>query len=199
MTRKRTGLFGGTFDPVHIGHLIIAEVAFDALGLDSVEFLVAGDPPHKTDETVTPAALRIEMVRAAIADTPHFGINLVELERAGPSYTAETLRQLSAERDEDWFFIVGGDSLRDFASWREPSEIVRLARLAVIDRPGSTYDLDALDRSAPGIGARIDFVDGPLIDISSTELRERVRIGRSIRFQTVESVRSLIDEKRMYR
>lgn len=196
---KRTGLLGGTFDPIHIGHLIIAEAAFDALRLDSVEFVIAKDPPHKTGEDVTPVELRVEMARLAIAGTPHFALNLSELVREGPSFTADTLRRLSKERDDAWHFIVGGDSLRDFRTWREPAEIVRLARIAVIDRPGTDYDFAELCAGVPGLGERTDFIDGPSIDISSTELRRWIREGRSIRFQTTDSVRAFIDEKRMYR
>ena len=110
----RVGLFGGTFDPIHLGHLILAELAHDALGLDRVEFLVSNDPPHKPDGSVTPAPVRVAMVTLAIRDVPYFALNTVELDRAGPSFTVDTLEHLSETRAGDEFtFVIGGDSLRE--------------------------------------------------------------------------------------
>lgn len=196
----RVGLLGGTFDPIHLGHLIVAEAAYDALALDWVEFVVANDPPHKPEDSVSPADIRVEMVRRGIAGTPHFRENLTELDRTGPSFTAETLRRLRASRPDDSFhFIVGGDSLRDLRKWRQPDEVLGLARLAVIDRPGAEYDLDAIAAELPAVLTRVDFVPAPMIDISSTDLRNRAREGRSIRFQTVDPVRAFIDQMRLYR
>jgi nicotinate-nucleotide adenylyltransferase len=196
----RIGLLGGTFDPIHVGHLILAELGHEALGLDRVEFLVANDPPHKPDSSVSPADLRVAMVRLAIEGIPYFGVNTIELRRTGPSFTVDTLAELSASRPNDEFtFIIGGDSLRDLPSWHRPAEVLRLARLAVIDRPGADYDLEALERMLPGLTSRLDRVAAPAIDISSTALRASVRDGKTIRFQTVEAVRSFIEEHGMYR
>ncbi|MDQ2682804.1 MAG: nicotinate-nucleotide adenylyltransferase [Chloroflexota bacterium] len=196
----RVGLLGGTFDPIHLGHLILAELAHDALKLDRVEFLVSNDPPHKPDSSVSPAGVRTEMVSLAIRGIPYFAVNASELERSGPSYTVETLTALRTARPHDQFvFIVGGDSLRDLPSWHRPADVLRLARLAVIDRPGADYDLAALERGLPALGTQLDHVPAPAIDISSTALRAMVRDGRSIRFQTVEAVRAFIEERGLYR
>ena len=120
----RIGILGGTFDPIHYGHLIIAEAARDQLGLDRIEFIPANDPPHKPDGSVSPAPHRAAMVQAAIGPIDYFVLNCIEIERAGPSYTVDSLEQLARERPGDKFaFIVGGDSLRDLPSWRSPTRI----------------------------------------------------------------------------
>ncbi len=196
----KVGLLGGTFDPIHVGHLIIADAAYDALGLDHVEFLPANDPPHKPEDSVSAADVRAHMVELAIAGTPYFVLNRTELDRTGPSFTVDTLRAMWERRGGDEFtFIIGGDSLRDLPKWRAPERILAMARLAVIDRPGTSYAMDELERALPGVRERIDFIDAPRIDISSTELRNRVREGRSIRFQTADPVRAFIDEMQLYR
>lgn len=196
----RVGLFGGTFDPIHLGHLILAELAHDALGLDRVEFVVSNDPPHKPDYSVTPARVRVAMVTLAIEDVSYFSLNTVELDRIGPSYTVDTLEQLSATRPGDEFtFVIGGDSLRDLPTWHRPEDLLRMARLAVIDRPGVDFDLDALTSALPALEGRLDRIPAPAIDISSSALRGLVRDGRSIRFQTVEQVRAYIEENGLYR
>ena len=183
------GILGGTFDPIHYGHLIIAEAARDQLGLDRIEFLPANDPPHKPEGSVSPARHRAAMVQVAIDPVEYFELNCVEMERAGPSYTVDSLEQLVRERPHDSFwFIIGGDSLRDLPSWQSPTRILELATLAVIDRPGANYDLAGLDRLVPGLRQRIALVEAPLIDLSATLLRRRFAAGGSIRFQTPDSV-----------
>jgi nicotinate-nucleotide adenylyltransferase len=194
------GLLGGTFDPIHYGHLIIAEATRDQLGLDRIEFLPANDPPHKPDDAVSPVQDRIAMVQAAIDGVPYFTLNCIELERVGPSYTVDTLERLKVRRPEDdFYFIVGGDSLRDFPTWKAPARILELASLAVIDRPGATYDLPGLEGALPALRERAAFIDAPLIDISATILRTRCAEGRSIRFQTPDAVISYIDASDLYR
>src|SRR5688500_10436685 len=127
MSLARVGLLGGTFDPIHVGHLIMAEATFDQLGLHRVEFSPASDPPHKPEQSVSPSVHRLKMVEIAIAGVGHFSVNPVELGRAGPSYTVDTLAELRRMRpDDELYFIVGGDSLRDLPAWREPRRIVDL-------------------------------------------------------------------------
>ncbi|HYP62172.1 MAG TPA: nicotinate-nucleotide adenylyltransferase [Thermomicrobiales bacterium] len=196
----RIGLLGGTFDPIHYGHLIIAEATRDQLGLDHIEFLPANDPPHKPDATVSPVHDRIAMVNAAIGTIPYFVINCIEMERVGPSYTVDTLERLKERRPEDDFsFIIGGDSLRDLPTWRSPARIIELASLAVINRPGARYDFEHLEMILPGLRARTAFIEAPLIDISATTLRTRCAEGRSIRFQTPDPVIEYITSNTLYR
>ena len=193
------GLLGGTFDPIHYGHLIIAEATRDQLGLDRIEFLPANDPPHKPDAAVSPARDRIAMVNAAIEGIAYFAINCIEMERIGPSFTVDTLERLTERRRADqFFFIIGGDSMRDFPTWRSPARIIELTSLAVIDRPGAAYDLETLESMLPGLSARTAFIEAPLIDISATTLRRRCAEGRSIRFQTPDPVIDYITSNALY-
>jgi nicotinate-nucleotide adenylyltransferase len=193
------GILGGTFDPIHFGHLIIAEAAMDQLGLDRIEFLPANDPPHKPEGSVSPARHRAAMVQTAIDPVDYFQLNCIEMERAGPSYTVDSLEQLVRERPQDSFwFIIGGDSLRDLPSWRSPERILELASLAVIDRPGAIYDLAGLEGLIPGLRQRFALVEAPLIDISATLLRRRFAAGGSIRFQTPDSVIAYMTANGLY-
>jgi nicotinate-nucleotide adenylyltransferase len=193
------GILGGTFDPIHYGHLIIAEAAIDQLGLDRIEFLPANDPPHKPEGSVSPARHRAAMVQTAIDPVDYFELNCTEMERAGPSYTVDSLEQLVRERPQDSFwFIIGGDSLRDLPSWRSPERILELASLAVIDRPGAIYDLAGLEGLVPGLQQRIALVEAPLIDLSATLLRRRFAAGGSIRFQTPDSVIAYMTANGLY-
>jgi nicotinate-nucleotide adenylyltransferase len=196
---ERIGVFGGTFDPPHYGHLILAEEVRHALRLARVLFLPAGQPPHKPDGAVSPAAERVAMTRLAIAGNPAFAMELHDVERAGPSYTADTMEALARR----WpaaalWFIMGEDSLADLPTWHEPARIVRAARLAVMTRPGVTVDLDALDRRIPGLRARVDLVPTLEIGIAARDLRRRVAEDRPIRYQTPPAVEAYIRERRLY-
>jgi nicotinate-nucleotide adenylyltransferase len=200
MALARVGLLGGTFDPLHVGHLIIAESTRDQLGLDHVEFIPASDPPHKPELSVSPAHHRLNMVHLAVTGIDGFVVNDIELNRTGPSYTADTLAELRAIRPDDQFqFIVGGDSLRDLPEWREPERIIALARLAVISRPGAAFDLAALEREIPGLVDRLDFISAPMIDIASRWLRASLHDGRSVRFQVPDSVIDYAKRHQLYR
>lgn len=192
---------GGTFDPIHVGHLMLAEQARDGLGLERVLFVPAGHPWRKAGRHIAPVADRVAMVRAALADDPFFDLSLVEAERSGPSYTVETLAQLQGELGgADLFFIIGQDALVDLPHWRDPAGIVRHARLAVAGRPGlPPVDSAALERAVPGISARIDRVHMPQVDISSTDIRQRVAEGRSIRYLVPPAVEAYIREQELYR
>jgi nicotinate-nucleotide adenylyltransferase len=196
----RVGLLGGTFDPVHIGHLIMAESAREALGLDWVEFIPARIPPHKAGEPITQAVHRVGMLQAAIENASYFRLNLMELERTGPSFTVDTLVELRQSRPGDEFvFIIGSDSLIDLPRWREPQQILELTTLAVIDRPGNLPDLATLEQSLPAIRDSVAFVDAPHIDISSTRLRAQLSENRSVRYQTPDAVIAYIERERVYR
>ncbi len=193
------GVLGGTFDPPHLGHLILAETACDALNLSRVLFVPAADPPHKHSLPITDVKHRVAMVQQAIANNPRFVLSQVDITRPGPHYTVDTLRLLNAQFPEaDLYFLMGGDSLHDIASWRDPSGIINNARLAVMRRPGATPDLSGLEAQLPGITGRVVFVDAPIIGISATMLRERLRLNRSIRYLAPETVERYIHQHALY-
>lgn len=198
----KVGVMGGTFDPIHLAHLILAEQARVFLGLDRVLFVPAGAPWRKADRRIAPVADRVAMVRAALAGDPYFEVSLIESERRGPSYTVDTLsvlqRQLGPQAE--LHFILGQDALADLPNWREPTRIVQLARLAVAARPGCPPpDPTALERAVPGIRERIDVVPMPQVDISSTDIRRRVAQGISIRFLVPAAVEAYITAHGLYR
>lgn len=195
---KRIGILGGTFDPPHYGHLILAELAADSLALDRVLFVPAADPPHK-GALRSSAEHRVAMVERAIAGNPRFALSRVDLDRPGPQYSVEMVRLLQGERPEATLaFLIGGDSLRDLPQWSRPDELIRLVRLGVMRRPGSAPDLTQLERELPGIRERVDWIDAPQIEISASALAQRVRAGLSIRYQTPDAVRAYIEEHRLY-
>lgn len=196
----RLGVMGGTFDPIHIGHLAIAEEARVRLSLDEVLFVPARVSPLKLDNTHASGDDRCRMVELAIADNASFRVSRVELDRRGPSYTVDTLEVLREEYGGDVvpYFIMGMDSLETLPHWRRPEDIVRLARLVVVTRPGYRADWDALEGAIPGISQATEVIDTLLLDISSTELRRRVREGASIRYLVPAPVEAYIREHRLY-
>lgn len=195
----RMGLYGGTFDPIHLAHLILAEQCREACELDRVWFVVAGEPPHKRGER-TPVAQRLEMVRIAIAGHPAFDVCDLEAKRPGPHYSVDTLELVRRERPEDEiFFLIGADSLMDLPTWRDPSRIARLATIVVVNRPGiAEVDPSALPDFGPG-GRPLWPVSTPLIDIASTDLRRRVAEGRTIRYMVPRGVEAFIEAQGLYR
>jgi nicotinate-nucleotide adenylyltransferase len=190
---RRIGIFGGTFDPPHIGHLVAAVDAQQALDLDVVLLVVASVPWQKVDSrAISAAADRLAMVEAAVADTPRLEVSDVELRREGPSYTADTLADLRrAEPDADLFVILGDDAASGFTTWERYEEVAREATLVVVDRPGHPAPVD--ERFA---WVRVDI---PELEISSTELRDRVAAGRSIRYLTPPGVAACIASRSLYR
>jgi len=183
-----------------LGHLILAESACDALGLEQVLFAPAADPPHKHNLAITQIEHRLAMLEAAIADNPRFALSDVDVARPGPHYTADMLRLLSEQHPHaDLYFILGGDALRDILTWHEPAEILKWARLAAMGRPGATLDLTAMYDKLPNLADRLMFVDAPVIGISATLLRERLHAGHSIRYLVPESVERYIAEHGLYR
>jgi nicotinate-nucleotide adenylyltransferase len=195
------GVLGGTFDPVHWGHLAIAESAREELGLSRVLFVPAARPPHKLDRDVTRAEHRIAMLEAATADNRAFSVSRVEVDRRGPSYTADTLLRLSEEhrgRDRLWF-ILSAEALEGLPGWHEPERILDLARLAIVPRAGrSTIDARWFDKHFPGRARRLRWVDGPGIDVSASEVRARAAAGRSIRYLVPPAVDAYIAHHGLY-
>lgn len=196
---RSLGIFGGTFDPPHLGHLILAQRALDTLGLERVLFVPAADPPHKRARVVTPAAHRVAMLELALAGNPHFELSRVDLDRPGPHYTADMLSLMHDQFPEAaLYFLVGADSLADLLTWRDPARIVARARLGVMQRPCVALDLAPLEAGLPGLTERVTFIEGPLIDISATEIRDCLRAGHSIRYQVPDAVADYIDAHRLY-
>ncbi len=190
---------GGTFDPIHFGHLVLAEQAREAFGLDKVLFVTACVPPHKSGASVTGAAHRFRMTELAIEGNPFFEASSIEMEREGPSYTVDTIRGiLSGDPGAELFLLVGSDEAESFMSWRSPREIVSLARLVVANRPGVEVE-SALSRMPEEVRSRASELKMPGVDISSTEIRERVRAGRSVRYLVPQSVENYIAVEGLYR
>ena len=197
----RIGIYGGTFDPVHHGHLVAATEVQAALRLDRLVFMPAGRPPHKGAQEITPADQRVRMLELALAGRPHFALSALDLAADRPSYTAELLARL---RDvwgaqHELFFVMGEDSLRDFSTWREPERIAALAQLAVVARPNVDADCDAVVRAVPGLAGRVHLVPIPQLDIASHDLRERVATGRPIAYQVPLAVEEYIAREGLYR
>ncbi len=198
----RLGVLGGTFDPIHFGHLIIAEEARVQLRLPEVRFIPAGQPPHKGERRITPGRHRLEMVRRAVADNPAFTVSAQELDRPGPSYTVDTLAWLQEEQGPQCslYFVVGGDALADLLAWREPDRLLRLATLVAVRRPGAQLaDIRVLEARLPGLRQRLILLDSPQLDVSGSDIRRRVCAGLPIRYQVPEPVRSYIEEEGLYR
>ncbi len=195
------GVFGGTFDPPHYGHLALAETARVQLGLDEVLFVPAGAPPHKLDHRLSPPEVRAALVEAAIADNPAFTLCRVDLDRPGPHYTVEMLRLLRRRfpRVERWYFLMGEDSLRDFPTWREPARILEMATLAVMPRPQMAADVEAVLARLPALRGRFLWLDVPPVYFAATDLRRRVRVGLPLRYLVPPAVEQQIAERQLYR
>lgn len=195
----RIGVLGGTFDPPHYGHLALAETARVQLGLVWVLFVPAGDPPHKPGRPLSPVAHRVAMVEAAIADNPAFILSRVDLDRPGPHYTVDMLALLGKiYTGAEFYFLMGSDSLAEFLTWRDPAGIVRQAFLAVMERPGWTADIAALEREIPGLRERLVWLDAPHLDISASDLRRRVQMGLPIRYLVPPAVEAYIRNHGLY-
>lgn len=197
----RIGIFGGTFDPVHLGHLVLAEQCREQCQLDAVWFVPAGVPPHKTGNEITPSAQRVEMLQLAIAGHERFRVETLELDRPGPSYTVETLKELRRRTpDGEFFLLLGADSVQDLPTWREPREIFRLATIVAVNRGDQAgYDPDRLSPWFPPEALQqIQAVRIPALDLSSRDIRERVRAGGSIRYLVPRAVEIYLTQHRLY-
>jgi nicotinate-nucleotide adenylyltransferase len=200
MAALRLGVLGGTFDPPHVAHQVLAEQAREQLQLDRVLWVPAGEPWRKSDRAVTPAAHRLAMTRLAAAGHPAFEISDVEVARDGPSFAAETLRMLGEQhRPEELYFILGDDALDDLPNWREPQRILEMATLAVAARAGAARPAAALDGLLPGLGAAVVWIVMPRLEVSSTDLRRRALERRSLRYLAPPAVADYIREQRLYR
>ncbi len=194
------GVFGGTFDPPHLGHLILAEAVCDVLGLEQVLFVLAADPPHKQGMSLTPATQRLAMLKRAIVGNPRFALSDADIARPGPHYTVDTLHILKDHFPaHQLYFLLGSDALRDFPTWHNPAGIIAQAHLAIVQRPDVQVDLAVLDAKVPGLAARSVLVNAPEIGISGTLLRERLHANLSIRYLVPDAVEQYIAENALYR
>ena len=198
--QPRVGVLGGTFDPIHIAHLIIAEECRSQLDLAQVFFLPAGAPPHKLDKPLTDAESRVAMVRLAIANNPCFVVSRLDIDRPGPCYSADTIELLRRQLVPDTaiFFIVGLDSLIDMPLWHDPLRLIQQCVLAVVGRPNYHADMDSLERQLPGLHSHIRFVEVPQMEISSSMIQQRVRNGLPVKYQVLEVVERYIRTHRLY-
>lgn len=200
----RLGILGGTFDPIHHGHLAIAEEAREALGLERVLFVPAAQPPHKLGRRIAGAAERLAMVELAIAGNPAFAVSRIELDRAGPSYSVDTVGALAEEargagREPDLVFIMSGETLRELPTWREPERLLDLCRVAVVPRSGhETPDAVWLGIHFPGRAHRVTILPGPLLAVSGSVVRARAAAGRSIRYLVPDAVARHIVDHALY-
>lgn len=198
---RRIGIYGGTFDPIHHGHLVAAIEVHAALGLDHLAFMPAGVPPHKRDLAITAAPHRLAMIERAIAGRPQFALSTQDLAPDRPAYTADLLAHL---RDRwgaahDLFFVMGEDSLRDFPGWHAPGAIAALAQLAVVTRPNVEVEVATIVQAVPALAGRIHPIAIPQLDIASHDLRARVAAARPIAYQVPEAVEGYIREHDLYR
>ena len=199
---RRIGILGGTFDPPHVGHLWLATLAADAIGLDRVLFMPAAQPPHKPGEGMASAADRLLMTRLAIAGDEAFELTLIEMERSGPSYTIDSvveLRRLYGD-DAELFLLMAADSLAQIDAWRQPDELLERIEWVVGPRPGVALpDRSALEERFGERASRIHLLGGPSLDVSSTAIRDRVAAGHAIRYLVPRGVEELIVDRGLYR
>jgi nicotinate-nucleotide adenylyltransferase len=198
---ERIGIFGGTFDPPHLGHLILASEARAQLHIDRLLWVLTSVPPHKLDQTISPLEDRLAMLKLAVAGDPAFEVSRVDIDRPGPHYTADTLRLLSAEYPRAAvILLLGGDSLHDLATWHEPGALVaECDEIGVMRRPDISIDLSDLEQKIPGITAKVRFVDAPLLEIASHEIRKRAREGLPFRYYVPAGVYEYIVKNSLYR
>ena len=198
---RRIGILGGTFDPIHIGHLILAEEAWFQLQLDRVYLAPAGDPPHKAGRQLAPVRDRLCMAELATADSDHVIISRVDADRPGPHFTSDMVRLVQAEAgtNTEIYFLMGMDSLRDLPTWHEASWLVENARLVALSRHDVELDWDALEAALPGIRGRVIILDMPELEIASHVIQQRVRNGKPIRHMVPRVVESYIQKHNLYR
>ena len=197
---SRVGVLGGSFDPIHLGHLIMAEAAREVLSLDLLLFVPTAVQPLKQEHAAAAPEHRVAMVELAIEGNPYFSLSRVDVDRPGPSYTVDMLRLLRQEYPQAAFwFILGADALHSLTRWRDPEGVLAQARLAVVRRPGVAVDMAALSQALPRLQGSVDWVDAPLIDISATDLRRRASEGLSLRYRVPDPVREYIEANKLYR
>jgi nicotinate-nucleotide adenylyltransferase len=198
---QRIGVFGGTFDPIHIGHLILAEEVHFQLALDRVYLVPAGDPPHKQDRRLTPMSHRLLMCELATADIDYIEISRIDTDRPGPHYTADMVRLMrkAVGSGAKIFFLMGMDSLRDLPTWREAAWLVENTTLVALSRHDVTLDWAKLESALPGLSERVIILDMPELEIASHQIQQRVRLGQPIRHQVPRLVETYISKHKLYR
>lgn len=195
----KLGIFGGTFNPPHLGHLILADTAREALYLDRVLFVPAADPPHKVGVPRASVEHRIRMVEIAIQDNAAFALSRVDVDRPGPHYAAEMVGIIGEQYPSaELFFLMGSDSLRDLLSWQNPKALVSACRLVVMSRPVNSPDMDILTAALPRLKERLISISSPEIEISSTNIVARLQSGKSVRYRVLDSVLDYIQEHGLY-
>lgn len=195
------GVLGGTFDPIHCGHIIVAEEVRAQLNLAEVLFVPAGQPWLKAGNNILAAEHRIEMVRLAIAGVPYFKLSTIEIERPGPTYTVDTIGELKARfgAGNELFFIMGRDNLAQLPRWKEPSRLIKLCRLVVVPRPGYELpDLKPLENTIPGLSRRVILLDKPEIEVDATEIRSRISQGLPVAHLVPATVEQYIKTHKLY-
>ena len=199
-SRQRVGIFGGTFDPPHVGHQILAMEAYDELQLDSLFWVLAPNPPHKAGLEIASLKIRIDMVKAAIQHNDIFKFSRVDIDRPGPHYVLDTVtifKQLYP--DSELVFVMGGDSLRDLHTWHKPHEFVDACDwLGVMHRPGDKIDMAEIEKDFPGISKKTRFVEAPLLEISSYQIRKLIASGKPYRYYLPPEVYKIVVEKNLY-
>lgn len=200
MGKKRVGIFGGTFDPIHIGHLIVAETIMDEFHLDKVVFIPAAVPPHKLDKQISPAKHRYMMTMLATCSNPRFQVSDMEMHRQGPSYSRDTLAQLLEEhgRDTEFYFIVGADSVENLHTWNRIDELLTMCHFIGASRPGCMPDMEKIAQRFGPLAEKIHCLETPELEISSTEIRHRVGQKRTIRYIVPETVEQYIYKEKLY-
>ena len=196
----RVGIFGGTFDPPHIGHMVLAADALDQLRLDLLLWVLTPVPPHKQGNPISPLDQRLELVKAAIESEAHFRLSRVEMDRPGPHYAVDSVRLLREQYPKaELIYLIGGDSLRDLPIWYRPGEFLQqITELGVMCRPGAQFDMGKLESQLPGITEKVQMIDAPLLDISSSDIRQRIAQGKSFRYFLPPPVFDLILQNRYY-
>jgi len=195
------GVFGGTFDPIHLGHVAVAEEVRTSHGLAEVLFVPAGQPWFKADRSISAAQHRVQMVKLAIAGHPHFKLSTCEVDRPGPSYAVDTIDVLQQQLGTEarLFFLLGSDALSELPQWKEPSRLIQICHLVAFTRPGFALPpLESLESTVPGLSQHVTFVEVPQIDISATQIRNRVFRGASIHGLVPPSVERYIQEQGLY-
>lgn len=197
----KIGVFGGTFNPPHLGHLILAAEARYRLGLELVLFLLTPDPPHKQDHVIIPSHHRLKMLQTAIAGDETFRLSRVDVDRPPPHYAVDTMHLLRERHPRDeLIYLMGGDSLRDLALWHKPLEFIGACHaLGVMRRPGDRLDLPSLEAGLPGVSSKVLLVDAPLLEISATDIRRRIAGGRPYRYFLPPAVYAIIRDNEIYR
>ena len=197
---NRIGLFGGTFDPPHLGHLILASEAQSQLELIRLLWILTPEPPHKQEQEITSIEHRLAMVELAITDNLTFELSRIELDRPGQHYTLDTIKLIAEQNpNADIVPIIGGDSLRDLPKWHEPQQLVYACHwIGVMRRPSDETNLDELESQLPGISSKVHYVDAPLLEIASREIRSRIANGRSVRYYMPAPVYQYINEHHLY-